>query len=208
MNSDRPIGEAARAGFFVQSQAIDAAYSQLIGLCRGVLADNHLADSEIVALDQWMSTYLPLLPKWPARHLAERIREVLVDGVIDDDERSDLTRFIAQAAGIEGTERFDLPTTLPLTRPAPHVEFDGKRFCLTGTFVFGPRKLVVSEIAKWGGEVVDSVGRADFLIIGACVSVAWKFTTHGRKIEEAVALAESGRRIAIISEQHWNTCLC
>jgi len=208
MTPERRDGEAARAGRFVQSQAIDAAYSQLIGLCRGILADGHLADSEIVALDQWMSTYLTLLPQWPARHLAERVREVLLDGVIDDEERSDLRRFIEQAAGIEGTERFDLPTTLPLTQPEPHVEFDGRRFCLTGTFVFGPRKVVSSEIAKWGGEVVDSIGRADFLIIGACVSDAWKFTTHGRKIEEAVSLVESGRRLAIISEQHWNTCLC
>ena len=208
MIPDRPGSEAARAGRFVQSQAIDAAYSQLIGLCRGILADGHLADSEIVALDQWMSTYLPILPQWPARHLAERVREVLLDGVIDDGERSDLRQFIEQAAGIEGTDRFDVPTTLPLTRPEPHVEFDGRRFCLTGTFVFGPRKVVSAEIARWGGEVVDSIGRADFLVIGACVSGAWKFTTHGRKIEEAVSLVESGRRLAIISEHHWNTCLC
>ena len=199
--------EAARAGMFVQSQAIDAAYSQLIGLCRGVLADGHLADSEIVALDQWLTTHRHLLPQWPAIHLAERVREVLEDGVIEDHERADLQQFVEQAAGVEGTERFDAPTTLPLTRPEPHIEFTGRRFCVTGTFVYGPRKVVVAEIMKAGGEVTDSVGRADYLVINACVSGAWKFTTHGRKIEEAVALVGAGRPVRIVAEGHWQTSL-
>jgi hypothetical protein len=206
--SDGRMNEFARAGGFVQKSAIDAAYSQLIGLCRGILADGHLNDAEIVALDQWLTNYGDVLPDWPARHLAARVRDVLEDGLIEEEERTDLQTFLEQAAGVEGTERFDAPTSLPLTRPAPHVEHDGRSFCLTGTFIYGPRRVVEWEIEKWGGRLASGVARADYLIIGAGVSGAWKFTTHGRKIEEAVAHVESGRKIAIVSESHWSSSLC
>ena len=204
MPSNDRRDETVRGGMFVQSQAIDAAYSQLIGLCRGVLADGHLADSEIVALDQWLSTHRHLLPQCSEIHLAERVREVLEDGVIEDHERPDLRQFVEQAAEIEGTERFDAPTTLPLTRQEPQIEFVGRRFCLTGTFVNGSRKVVAGDITKAGGAVTDSVGRADYLVIGACVSGAWKFTTHG---QEAVALVEAGRPVRIVCEAHWHSSL-
>jgi len=205
---DSQANEIARAGFFVQQAAIDSAYSQLIGLCRGILADGHLNDAEIVALDQWLTNYGHVLPEWPARHLTARVRDVLEDGVIEEEERTDLQLFLERAAGVEGTERFDAPTTLPLTRPAPHVEHDGRSFCLTGTFVYGPRRTVEAEIERSGGKLASGVARADFLIIGAGVSGAWKFTTHGRKIEEAVAHVDAGRNIAIVSESHWSSSLC
>ena len=64
----------ARAGKFAGQYMVDAAYSQLIGLCRGVLADAELRDSEVVALDQWLRTYSELLPEWPAQALEARAR--------------------------------------------------------------------------------------------------------------------------------------
>ena len=39
--------ESVRAGHFARSYMVDAAYTQLVGLCRGCLADNALCDAEI-----------------------------------------------------------------------------------------------------------------------------------------------------------------
>jgi hypothetical protein len=34
-------------------------------------------------------------------------------------------------------------------------------------------------------------------------STDWIYTTHGRKIEAAVAWRESGSPLAVVSEEHW-----
>jgi NAD-dependent DNA ligase len=187
---------------------VDAAYAQLIGLCRGLLADGALVDSEIVTLHEWLRAHAEDLPEWPAQILARRVRDALSDGIIEPEERADLVQFIERAAGQEGTDRFDAPTTLPLDRPHPHIEYESRAFCLTGTFIYGPRKRVVASIEEWGGRVVGSPNQADYLVIGGTITPAWKFGTHGLKIEEAVRLRDEGRPVRIVSEAHWVTTLC
>ena len=199
--------EAVRAGRYVNQYMIDAAYAQLVGLCRGVLADHELADAEVAALDEWLATYATLLPEWPGQRLARFVREALCDGLIEDSERRELRDFIEQLSGLE-RGYFDEPTTLPLTRPEPHIEYDSRAFCLTGTFAFGPRRQVEHVIKEWGGRVVSTVVQADYLVIGATVTGAWKYGTHGLKIQEAIELIERGRSLAIVSESHWSTSLC
>jgi hypothetical protein len=200
---------AARAGRYAGQYLVDGVYTQLLGLCRGILADGHLHDAEIVALDQWMSTMGHLVPEWPGQVLARRVKAILADGEVDDGERADLQAFLEQAAGVEGTERFDAPTTLPLTRPAPHVEFHGRHFCLTGTFIYGPRRLVEAAIVEQGGTLTRNVEtRTNYLVIGGTITPSWKYGTHGLKIESAARSAETGHPIAIISEGHWSSSLC
>lgn len=199
--------DAARDGQYASSYMVDAAYAQLIGLCRGVLADSELRDSEIVTLNEWLTLYGPRLPEWPGQLLARRVRAVLEDGVIEPEERQDLQALLERAAGMEGGQGFDAPTTLPLTRPPPHIEYDQKRFCVTGTFVYGPRRRVEAAIEEWGGSM-SSVYKAHYLVIGGTVTPAWKYTTHGMKIEEAVQRCAAGNPLAIVSEAHWSTSLC
>lgn len=203
-----PEDSSARAGFYSGGEMKAAAYAQLIGLCRGLLADGALVDAEITALHQWITTYDHLLPEWPGRILARRVRAVLGDGLIEDSERAELQQFLERAAGMEGEERFDAPTSLPFTIPEPHIEYEQKTFCLTGTFIYGPRRTVEAAIEEWGGQVVSSPSNATYLVVGATVTPAWKFTTHGRKIEEAVSLQERGYPVTIVSEAHWSTTLC
>lgn len=203
-----PQADAARRGQFASSYLVHAAYAQLLGLCRGLLADGDLVDSEIVALHDWLEQYADLLPEWPAQLLARRVRDVLSDGLVEPRERTDLAEFIERAAGREGTDRFDAPTSLPLDRPPPHIEYEKRAFCLTGTFVFGPRKRVSGSIEEWGGRVIGTPKKADYLIIGGTITPAWKFGSHGLKIEEAVRLRASGSQLKIVSESHWVTSLC
>ncbi len=43
----------------------------------------------------------------------------------------------------------------------------------------------------------------DYLVIGTLASRDWRFSSHGRKIENAIALQKSGHPIVIINERTW-----
>jgi hypothetical protein len=186
---------------------VDAGFAQLVGLCRGILADGVLNDSEIVTLDEWLKTYATRLPEWPCQALARHVRGILSDGIVDEAERKDLLTYLTELTG-SGSGRHDGPTALPLSDPPPHIEFTGRLFCLTGTFVFGPRRVVSATVQEQGGRVTETPGNAHYVVIGATITPAWKYGTHGLKIEEAVTARAAHGRPAIISEEHWATSLC
>jgi len=97
-----------------------------------------------------------------------------------------------------------LSTTLPLCHPAPPVEFSGSAFVVTGTFAHGARVEVTKAILERGGEVKPTVTKkVDYLVIGEIGSQAWKHSSWGRKIEQAVTLRDQGARLRIVSEPHW-----
>ena len=92
-------------------------------------------------------------------------------------------------------------TTLPLDKPVPEVEFEGKKFCLTGNFS-GDRKECAADIEARGGTVQNHVsGKTDYLVIGEYASPAWKQSSYGGKIEKAVELKAAGKGVKIISER-------
>lgn len=206
--------EFGRGGGFANQYMVDALYAELLGLCRGVLADHQLVDEEIVALDTFLTEKSEYLPEWPCRRLAHRVKEILSDGWVDDDERAELKSYIDRMAGGQGSDDFDSATSLPLTEPPPHIEYEGHKFCLTGTFVYGRRREVSLAIERAGGVVVAGVTSSlNYLVIGATATPSWKYGKHGLKILSAVeanlALAERGLPlIGIVSEEHWSCSLC
>lgn len=207
--SARDDSERARLGQFAGQYLVDSVYTQLLGLCRGIVADASVNDAEVVALDQWLASYAHLVPEWPGQVLARRVKAILEDGVIEEQERSELLSFLERAAGVEGTERFDAPSSLPLTQPPPHVEYSGMTFCLTGTFIYGPRRVVEAAIVEQGGRMSkEPSAKTNFLVVGATVTPSWKYGTHGLKIEGAMEMIAAGYPLAIISEAHWSSSLC
>jgi NAD-dependent DNA ligase len=70
--------------------------------------------------------------------------------------------------------------------------------------MLGPRANIEYEIRDRKGIVQSAVTEdTDYLVIGNIGSADWLHSTHGRKIEKAVALVERGRPITIVSEEHW-----
>lgn len=95
-------------------------------------------------------------------------------------------------------------STLPLCAPPPAVLFPGRRFCLTGKFLFGTRKQCEAAVLQLGGETQSTpTSSTSFLVIGAIGSRDWVHSTHGRKIEAAVRLRDNGGFLGIVSEEHW-----
>ena len=125
--------------------------------------------------------------------------------MIDETERKDLTELIQQISG-ENPDVSEVPNLairLPFKTPGPEIHFEGNEFCLTGKFLFGPRKKVAAEIESKGGRIGKSVTMGlNFLVIGTQSSRDWKHGNFGRKIEKAVEYQDDDI-LTIVSEEHW-----
>ncbi len=197
------MGKAARSRNAAQIQ--DRLIDELIGVARGVIADGIVDEKEAIFIGQWIEQHREIATRWPVNVLYARLTEMLKDGVLSDDEQTELLATLRDLTG--ESSLFQEPnrsTTLPLDKPAPDVEFQGKTFCLTGRFVFGTLLDCEDTIAEMGGTVVQTPGEnTDYLVIGELGSPEWIHTTFGRSIERGVELRDQGHAISILSEEHW-----
>jgi len=185
----------------VQDRLID----ELIGVCRGVIADGRVDEAEAIFLGQWIENHREIADRWPVNILYTRLVEMLKDGILSTEEQVELLGTLRDLTG-ESTlyQEPNRSTSLPLNKPAPEVSFSDKTFSLTGRFVFGSKVDCEETILEMGGDIVDMPSSdTDFLVICELCSPEWVHTTFGRSIERAVELRESGSNICIISEEHW-----
>ena len=183
---------------------IDKSIENLLGLCGGLVADQHLNDHEIFFLRNWLDDHALIRDCWPANVLGDRVLSVLADGVINDDERSDLLGTLNQLLGSPheiGTSS-GVSSSLPVT-PGAVVSYPAF-FCLTGKFVTGTRSKCEDLVVRCGGTPESDVTlKTNYLVIGDLASRDWKFSSFGRKIERAMDLREKGQQISILSEEMW-----
>lgn len=179
---------------------------ELIGLCKGILADGHIHQSEAEFLLRWLETNSNARSQWPANVIYPRLQEMLSDGKLDDAEQRELLQILMNM-GARPKALDDAPSAashLPVDDPAPQIQFEGSLFVCTGTFLSGTRAQVQSEIQLRGGKTGSAPTKnTHYLVIGEIGSRDWIHSTHGRKIEKAVELKASGCPILIVSEEHW-----
>lgn len=161
---------------------------ELIGMCRMILADGAIADTEAQFLLDWLEANYLAVQEWPGNVLHQRIVNAMVDGKIDPDEESELLDVLHKVSG--GPPDLDGPRVsgaVPYDDPAPPIVFTERSFVLTGQFVFGSRKLVTEAIEQRGGNVAGGCSKkTHFLVIGTFGSEEWLHSTHGTKIKKAV----------------------
>jgi len=192
--------------YLAYSRVVDRSIDELIGLCKGIMADGVVMQEEAEFLLEWLNTNRYAADQWPANVIYPRLQQFMEDGILDAEEERELFLLLSDMGGRTKTmpDAQSPATRLPLDTPAPAVKFDGKNFVITGRFASGNRKVVTSEIVARGGKVAASVTkRTNYLVIGDIGSRDWIHSTHGRKIEKAIELCNDNRPIAIISEEHW-----
>lgn len=182
--------------------------SELIGFCHGALADGRVCQAEAEYLQKWLvqnsvATDSPVL-----QILLTRLSEMLMDGVLCEEESIELKELMLSLVGGE----FELgetakSTTLPLDNPAPIISVPGARFCFTGTFLYGKRKECEDAVRARGGDAGSLTQKTNYLVVGAYATESWAHSSYGRKIEQACGYRDKGIQIAIIGEEHWLTAI-
>jgi hypothetical protein len=200
-----------RNRFYNHARLADRAIDELIGICKGLIADGLVTKREAQFLAQWMETNRGVASQWPSDVLYGRIHQMLADGIFDQDEQAELLSLLRKFTGVDsspGEYVNNLSTSLPLTIPPPVISFEDRFFCLTGKFIYGPRKWCESVIIAKGGRAQASpTGQTHYLVVGTLGSSDWMHSVYGRKIEFAVEQRRCGSQIAIVSEQHWSRFL-
>lgn len=200
----------AAALYATQHRLDTRAMQTLLGICTGIAADEHIHDKEILFLKTWLNENSNIAQYWPGNAIAKRVDDILVDGIITQEERKDLLSLLRDITGNNFSETGAAAPegpALPIDDD-PSIYFNNMLFCFTGRFFYGTRPACERVILSLGGMAVDNVSKKlDYLVIGAMIEPSWANTTYGRKIESAIKLKEAGSEITIVSEQQWTQAI-
>lgn len=184
----------------------DAALNQLLGFLQGISVDKNLVDEEVIALQNLLEQTPLLKTKWPGSILSERLTHILEDNHISDAERSDLLELIECIIGQPFTESgcaSGLATEF-FADESFSGSINGETICFSGTFSSGSRSKHKQIAESLGASVAKDISKkVKLLVIGSIATRDWLYTSHGRKIEEAIKAKDAGQDISIISEQAW-----
>jgi len=127
---------------------------ELVGLAKGIAADGALANSELDYLVRWLVANQAITSDPLVDALYRQIRAMLSDGVFTSEEREDLLG-ILRDFGSHPMELGEpmLATAVPFAYPLPTLDFDGRRYCFTGTFTFGTRELCEGAVWSLAAEL-------------------------------------------------------
>jgi NAD-dependent DNA ligase len=179
---------------------------ELIGIARGLVADDQINQAEVEFLQKWLAANLHISDQPVVRVLYKRITEMLGDGVIDDDEKSELLATLNHFSNRDGGLGEILKSTsLPFDNPEPNLTFEGRRYCFTGTFNFGKRSECENVVIDLGAQVGPLTQRTNFLVVGIYATDSWKHSSFGNKIMKACEWRDDGFPISIVSEVHWKS---
>lgn len=79
---------------FNYTQNRNKLFANLIGIIDGILADGHVRDEEVLYLDTWLLEANQTIRNGAIKSLSTRVSKILADGVVSDDERSELKRHL------------------------------------------------------------------------------------------------------------------
>ena len=186
----------------------DRGVDEMIGICRGMIADGRVEQSEAEYILRWLEANKEAASRWPCNLLAARAREYLEDGHLDSEEARDLLETMRQITGdnlqVNTQPQFSIQADLM----ASSIVFEGSAFCFTGKFAFGSRRECERETEQLGGIIKDNLTKkVDYLVLGCFGADAWIHSSFGRKIEKAQELRKKGADICIVPEDTWAGCI-
>ena len=188
------------------SRVLGRSCESLLGICAGLMADGALKDREINFLNMWLGDHGDINEAWPGNVISARVKEVLADGIITEEERDYLVKTLSDLIGgtlLETGATDGLATRLPLDS-VDKVIIKGNSFCFTGTFVFSTRESCIRTTERHGGKPLKTVLQStDYLVIGDMSTPSWAHTSHGRKIEKAMKWKDKGCQLLVVSESDW-----
>lgn len=179
--------------------------NEFIGLLKGVTADGIVNTKEFSFIQDWIQQHKRLKTIWPIEPVYERMTDILNDDHISSNELIDFAELLKVLTGnrFEETGAADGSATEFLVNKVDDINFTG-RFCFTGTFVSGQRSKLKNLAEARGATVKKDVSsQIDYLVVGSIATQDWMYSSHGRKIEQALKLQKDGHPVIILSEHAW-----
>lgn len=135
-------------------------------------------------------------------NLIEDFERIYADGVVDESEKEELFELFSKLAGDPSAlGEIAKSSNLPLCDPPPIISFEGKRFCLTGTFGSELKRSGCERAIKERGGTIGGIAKStDYLVIGEYVTSSWKHSSMGNKILKAMSFRDEGSKPSIVSE--------
>lgn len=189
--------------------------NSLYGIAAGLVADRSLNDLEIGFLRDWLEANDEISTSWPGDVLLARVRAVLEDGVVTEEERRHLVKTLDELLGQGAEDDGGMADGVSAVVQGvfDHIDdfdliFADRRFCLTGDFMYGPREKVMAEIVGRGGLVQQGVTKKlNYLVVGVLGSDEWKHGSFGTKIKRAMEIKREGLSLQIVREDVWSSCV-
>lgn len=202
------------SNFFTRQSAayrndLNRSAGALVGIAQGLLCDGHLNDDEIRFLRRWLDQNGAIATAWPGDAIFARVKDIMADGFIAEDERLYLTEMLQRLIGGFADELAEAThvTELALDRTVT-VLIPDATFCLTGDFVFASRSHCESAIQRRGGLTSKGVTKkVNYVVVGGLGSQEWKHGSFGTKIEKAIEYKRQGVPIMIVHEDQWASAL-
>jgi NAD-dependent DNA ligase len=195
----------------IETAIIVKSLNSLMGIVSGLVSDGELNDREILFLKTWCDENRHIAGEYPANIIYRRVHEVLIDGVITDEEREHL---LTELKIISGTDFANTGSALPeqiesIFDNDPTVIYEGNEFVFTGKFLYGTRNACQDAVTRRGARVKDYITQeTNYLVIGTRSSPEWITENFGRKIQKAAEMASSGEyEISIMREVDWTMSL-
>jgi len=174
---------------------------EFMGIAGSFARQSALSEQDVRYLAEWLGRNKAVMD-FP---LIRPIAELLGPHLLEPETRALIHHELAGLVGdVDGDGVPDGPPTTIYDYPPPRIEFIGKRFCFTGTFVYGERWECEKAVEDRGAECGALAQRTHYLVVGEKITDAWKHATFGNKISQARAWQLEGRsHIKIVSEAHW-----
>jgi hypothetical protein len=175
----------------------------LHGILQGVIADGVINQAEVAKLRDWTFEHEHLQRIWPFDEVQSLVTSVLSDGVITNEEHAMLMSFMSDFCELKPESAGGLiqHSVMGVCAMCPEINFDGNKFCFTGSSSRLNRSGFEQLIRDLGGiahpRVVNDL---DYLVIGDLGNPCWAYACYGRKVEQAMKLRKEGARLLIVHE--------
>ncbi|MBM3839823.1 MAG: hypothetical protein FJ398_18000 [Verrucomicrobia bacterium] len=175
----------------------DPKLTELLSVCRRLIEDGVLLDSEVQYLKRWLQENPRIASRFPGQQIAARLQRIFADGAITEDERIELLSLLRKAAR-DSTPRpasTAPPVEWTFDASLPEVEFMNRHFCLAGQFYCGSFRWCKHQVEKRGGDAQPELNPStDYLVIGA---------VGGPDPADMRKAGQFRERLRIIPEAHW-----
>lgn len=160
----------------------------LNGILDGIVCNQKVNQKEIDNLNIWLKQNDYLKDVYPYDKVLLEVSKVLEDGVLTEEESNYILSVFNEIVH-------------PDFYNDGNIDFEGKKFCLTGEFKTATKQEISKKLQDLGAiEKTGVSSKLNYLIIGGVGSDAWKFGKIGGKQAKAQELNEKGANIKIIDE--------